>query len=119
MGISHKRFLGWEPTTIYTYDDAGRLIESVPEPEWDESQRDAMIALQRYRETEQCPKCGGPKWVCQSAEAESAYEAGDPVRCHITTAILRAQKDYSEGPHSPHEQALLWPIRIRDAKPPQ
>ena len=119
MGISHKRFMGWEPTTTYLYDDAGRLIESTPETEWDESQRDAMLALQRYRETEQCPKCGGPKWLCQSPEAENAYAAGDPVRCHITTVIMEAQRGYSEGPHAPHEQALLWPIKVRDVLPPQ
>ena len=45
LGISHKRLLGWEPTTTYTHDDAGRLISSVPEVEWDDEQREAMIAL--------------------------------------------------------------------------
>lgn len=78
-----------------------------------------MLALAQYRATEQCPRCGGPKWICQSAEAESAYEAGDPVRCHVTTAVLRAQKDYTDSPHAPHEQALIWPIKTAGAEPAQ
>lgn len=48
LGISHRRLLGWEPTTTYAYDDAGRMIASRPEPEWDDAERSKMLALDLY-----------------------------------------------------------------------
>ena len=44
-----KRFTGWEPATVYEYDDAGRLVASQPEVEWDDTERAWMLALEEYR----------------------------------------------------------------------
>lgn len=49
LGISPRRFRGWEPTTFYEYDDAGRLVSSTPEPEWDDEQRALIEAEQIVR----------------------------------------------------------------------
>lgn len=84
------------------------LVSSRPEPEWDDTEREAMLGLQRYRDRERCPRCGGPAWICQASEAEHEWRAAVPVRCHITTAIQRAQKAYRDLPHQPHEDALVW-----------
>lgn len=71
-----------------------------------------MLGLDEYRKTEQCPTCGRPKWVCQSAEAENLFQAGAPVRCHATTAVMRGQAGYMDAPHDPFEQALSWPLQV-------
>ena len=70
-----------------------------------------MLALGRYRQDLRCPRCGGPAQVCQSADAEGAWRADPPTRCHVTTEILRAQEEHLSGPHSPQEQALVWSAR--------
>src|SRR5215207_8146442 len=48
LGISPRRFEGWEPkqTTRYRYDDEGRLRETVTtrEPEFDAEDRQILIA---------------------------------------------------------------------------
>jgi hypothetical protein len=107
LRISYKRFKGWEPTTIYEYDDAGRLVSSRPEVEWDEVEQGWMTALAKWRSEELCPLCGWPRAVCQAPEAEWNLEVPLPTRCHVTTAIRRAQKARSKAPGE-HDDALLW-----------
>lgn len=107
--------MGWEPATVYSYDESGRLIESRPEPEWDDTQRAGMIGLAEYRATEQCPTCGGPKWVCQAPEAETGWEAALPSRCHITTTVRRAQKAYADSNPAAFPEALSWGARRKQA----
>lgn len=71
-----------------------------------------MLALAKYRATEQCPRCGLPKHICQDPAAEATWTTDVPVRCHITTAILRAQHAYTEGSgQASHPQALIWPVK--------
>lgn len=36
VGVSPRRYAGWEPVTRYSYDAAGRVAHTRPEPEWDE-----------------------------------------------------------------------------------
>lgn len=59
--MSEKRFLGWEPTEIHAheYDDAGRIVRTTVtrEPEWDDNQRNLMLALAQF-EAESCRGCG-------------------------------------------------------------
>jgi hypothetical protein len=75
-----------------------------------------MLGLRRYRQTEVCPRCGGPKIVCQSPDAENAFESPPPTRCHVSTAIMRAQDAFMASNHSPQEQALVWGARTRPGK---
>lgn len=76
-----------------------------------------MLALQRYRDTERCPRCGGPKHLCQTADAEGQWEATAPTRCHIATTIAEAQKIYLDGAHADHPQALIWGVARAPSEP--
>lgn|GEM_PF-331061 len=111
--ISYKRFLGWEPTTFYEYDEAGRLVSSRPEVEWDDTEREWMLTLAEWEATEVCPMCGWPKDVCQAREAENALEVGPPTRCHVVTAIRRAQEARQAGPAAKHDDALIWGAYVK------
>jgi hypothetical protein len=86
LGISLKRFDGWEPTTSYTHDEQGRLVSSTPEVEWDEEQQAIMLALGRYRDL-LCKGCGG--WLPETTEieADGAYRVEPPIRCHRCAAF--------------------------------
>ena len=105
--------MGWEPVIYYTYDDDGRLISSQAEVEWDDTEREGMLGLQRYRDTEVCGRCGGPKWICQASDAEHRWEATLPSRCHITTAIRRAQDEYGRSNPAAFPEGLLWGARLK------
>lgn len=83
--------------TTYTHDEAGRLVSSEPEPEWDQGQRDLVQGLALWEAAYLCPNCHGPKAECQAPEAEQRYKKGDPVRCHRTTAHLRESKAIREA----------------------
>lgn len=109
LGVSLKRFQGWEPSTLYEYDDAGRLVSSRPETEWDETEQGWMLSLEQYKNEKLCPLCGMPKEVCQAPYGTYVYSAGDPIRCNVTTAIRQRQKDDGETAHS---DALIYPPRI-------
>lgn len=110
LGVSLKRFSGWEPATVYEYDDAGRLISSRPEVEWDDVEQGWMISLERYRREHICPLCGGPKEVCQAPYGTFVYSAGVPIRCHVTTAIRQAQR---AGGSREDADALIYPPEIK------
>lgn len=86
MGISHRRLLGWEPTTTLIRDDTGTVVGSRPEPEWSDTERDKMLALAHWEATEVCPRCGGPKELCQSPGAY--FSATPPIRCAYTDAAV-------------------------------
>ena len=84
---------------MYEYDDAGRLVRSKAESEWDEGEQTVMLALQAYRSA-LCPLCGGPIAVCTAPENELKYKGGLPIRCHATTARDIAMEPYRDQPHS-------------------
>ena len=102
--MSHKRFLGWEPTRTITTEGDGVQTVTV-EPEWDEQERGYMTALAAYEDT-LCPVCGGPPEECQTVEAEREWKGVPPTRCHKVTAIYRYQD--AEGDKLPHPRALTW-----------
>lgn len=101
--MSHKRFLGWEPTRTIVTD--GVLQTVTMEPEWDEQERDYMIALQAFEDS-LCPVCGGPTEECQSPEAEWEWQGTPPTRCHRTDAVLRYQESIQKQLDRP--RALTW-----------
>lgn len=79
------------------YDDAGRLVSSRPEPEWDDTEREWMHALDEWKRENICSKCGLPKAVCRNAKNERAF---DPYfeKCFVTAAIVGRQRDvYRDG----------------------
>ena len=105
-----KRFHGWEPSTIYEYDDGGRLVASRPEQEWDDGEQTVMLALQAYRAT-LCPLCGGHISVCTAPENETKFKGGLPIRCHATTARSIAMEPYRDQPNN---QALMIAPVLQD-----
>lgn len=102
--------MGWEPTTTYEHDDAGRLVSSRPEVEWDDTERAWMLGLAEYEET-LCPLCGLPSEQCQAASAENLAEAGLPIRCHVATARAQRAEKYKDAEQA---SALLFPARLRE-----
>ena len=80
------------------------------EPEWTDTERSKVLALIDY-EGQCCPGCGGYLPDTTAPEAQFAYEADNPVRCHDCTAVQRKQGKYRE-----QEQAaalVQWPVRRR------
>ena len=80
------------------------------EPEWDQQTRDLALA---YDAVEICGSCGGPAWICQDPARQFDWDAGDPIRCHRTTAVLERQKGVTEETN-PHASALVWPVQLRE-----
>jgi hypothetical protein len=62
-----------------------------------------MLALALYRDG-LCPNCGRPMRECTAAAADGKFEADVPVRCHATTALVIAQKAFT----NPQPEAMLW-----------
>ena len=96
LGVSLKRFGGWEPVTVteYEYDAGGRLVRSwsQPESEWDDQQQAWMLALVQHR-AELCP-CGcGQRWAdVTSPEETGPVFVASRVVCRARLALLEAQK---------------------------
>lgn len=98
--------------TSYKYDDAGRLVSSVAEAEWDEPEQTWMLALQYYRDG-LCPLCGMPAEVCQAPENEMKVKSPPPTRCHFTTAVgVRRDAQTSGQVKVNHPEALLYGAEI-------
>jgi hypothetical protein len=98
LGISRRRYLGWEPRRITTHehDEAGRLIRSVTtvEPEWDAEDRGMVAALQ-LAERDMCG-CGQPlSESAQMGDQDPEYEASG-VRCKACEAVHRYLQQCTE-----------------------
>lgn len=112
MGISHRRFMGWEPTTTYQTGPGGVVLSSTPESEWSEDEQGKMLALAHYEAVEKCPICGGPKSECQDPANETRYTADLPVRCFYRTAVSR-EHDQWRADDRPRTEALIPQVRLR------
>lgn len=72
-----------------------------------------MLALQHYRAELLCPcGCGWPKSV--SMDPMTEWNLGEPqaFRCHIRTALVKAQRD---GKDRPVPEGLMWSVGLRQA----
>lgn len=65
-----------------------------------------------YDGIDRCPVCGRPSIICQDPANQLKWRAGDPVRCHATTAALDKQKAYTED-KNPNMSALTWPVYLK------
>lgn len=85
--MSPRRYAGWEPTTQYTYDDMGRMVEARPEPEWD----DWDCALVDEWRTWQAGvhRCG--HHFSEQDDPDTAWQAGFTV-CKACATIQSAQE---------------------------
>lgn len=113
MGISLRRFDGWEPAeeTTYEYDGDGRLVRSVTtrETEWTEEEQDWMLALSEYRAS-LCPcGCGHPLRETAAQEGTHEWTVPPPVRCLARDALSIAQNTAQRD----RPEALLWRVERR------
>lgn len=88
-------------------------MSSQPEPEWDDAEREWMLALEHYRTEVLCPcGCGWAREVSLDPMTEMTQKVVEPTRCHIRTAMVKAQQD---GTERPVPEALLWSVRLAPA----
>jgi len=113
LGISVKRFMGWEPTRIvdYEYDDGGRLLRSVEttEAEWDGEQRAWMQALADLQ-GQLCSGCGG--YLEDTLRPDVEYVADHPLRCHKCEALEIRRDQIRETVRHPGSFPV-WPVHER------
>lgn len=105
LGISLKRFDGWEPKTVSWREKRdGRMVTVTErETEWDLEQQEWMLALD-LAEADECPGCHGRLSETTLAENDGAYVPKPPTRCHRCTAVGIAA-DHARN--SPQPQAVL------------
>lgn len=89
------------------------MSTTLAEPEWDEETRNLALA---HDAVNICPLCKGPAAICQDPARQFDWRAQAPVRCHITTARLLAQRGVSEQTN-PAVGALLWPVSLVKGEP--
>lgn len=96
-----------QATTVYHYDDDGRLTHSttVWEAEWTDEDLDWAIA-QAAEDADICPGgCGHHLSETTHPDAEGEYTAPLPTRCHACTPLEQRKEEYRESP-----PGLLFPI---------
>jgi hypothetical protein len=98
---------------VYEYDDAGRMVSSRPEVEWDEAEQAWMLALAKWERDEICALCGWPRSVCRDPMAEFNLEVPLPERCHVITAIDRQKEARAAEGGGKHDDALIWAARFK------
>jgi hypothetical protein len=101
------------------YDDAGRMVASHAEPEWDPEQY-ALVAALADVETDECSQCGHPMSESMSPDSDPdrqdathKYVALPAHRCHACTAREQQAESYKD---SPHRHALRFPV-VREERP--
>lgn len=77
-----------------------------------------MLALAEWEASEVCPMCGWPKAICQARETENLLQVPPPTRCHVTTAIKRAQEGRAAGGGGKHDDALIWSAAYQTPQSP-
>lgn len=105
---------------MYEHDDAGRLVASRPEVEWDDEQR-ALVAAFAEVEDDTCPHCGNPMSECMSPDSDPdnrdgthRYVASAPHRCFAATAREIRADGHKDAPQ---RHALSFPVRREERTP--
>lgn len=85
LGVSLKRFRGWTPSP----EDPA---------EWDDVERDWMLALETYERAHVCPVCGMDTRFCHDEQAvASAYSGADVETCFVGQLRERALRAYTDS----------------------
>lgn len=99
MGISLRRFDGWEPRQVHEheYDETGRLIRTVVvrESEWDDDERAWMLGL-ALREDGECQRCGGD--LHETLDYDYKWEPQPPLVCLRCLALAGDRQQYAKHP---------------------
>lgn len=110
---------GWEPSTVYEYDEQGMLVRSTPEPEWNDGQVALLVALEEY-EQGLCKRCGtaleestDPAHDFNNPLARAVYlpAPGMPVQCHCCAALERSEQQ-TNAQNPQHPQAMLHAVQL-------
>lgn len=110
MGVSYKRWHGWEPKRTIRPEPGGAYT-ILTESEWDDTERAWMLALDEY-ERSLCPSCGLPVTECSAPEAEFRIHADARV-CWAAAHQLQAVDQWrQEHPDSQWSDALVTGIHI-------
>ena len=72
------------------------MIGSVLEVEWDDAEREWMLALEHHEATDLCQLCGMPKSICRSYEIDGMVSVTSE-RCHVSAAIARKRRADERG----------------------
>lgn len=94
LGISYKRFCGWQPT------DEDPI-------EWDETEREWMLALEEYENTALCPMCGMPITFCHDyLKVDNTFEKAKVETCFVSAMREQAMEKYlkDDRPGTTHSQ---------------
>lgn len=97
---------------MYVYDDGGRLVSSRPEPEWDDTEREWMHALDAWKRENLCSKCGLPKSICRDRAASRSVTVPRPEACFVTQKILAAQEGFYSEENRDQAPAHEWTIEV-------
>ena len=69
-------------------------------------------------EAQSCHGCGGYLPDTTHEDADGAYVADEPYRCHRCTALNRKKaewrKEFEDDKHGRFEALVLWPARKRN-----
>jgi hypothetical protein len=102
LGISLKRFRGWEPKTTlrYTWDRDNQSespdgYTSTVEPEWDETEQGWMLALGRYRDG-RCPHCSGDLDDTTDPKNADNYRHEPALECYRCRAFAQSHDAYTD-----------------------
>lgn len=85
--------------------------------EWDEAEREWMLALQRYENSQICPLCGMPKSICHDEETVSEmFSRGAVETCFVSAMRERAVQKFNdsgtvETPHSQTTKLVPRPVK--------
>ena len=93
------------------------MIGSVLEVEWDDAEREWMLALEHHEAADLCQLCGMPRAVCRSYEIDGMV-AVDSERCHVSAAIARKRRsDERDGLDLP--ETMAYSASIYDPNDPE
>jgi hypothetical protein len=85
LGISYKRWLGWEPN-------------AQDNTEWDDTEREWMLALQTYENAHVCPVCGMDTDFCHDKALVAGVFSGAGVdTCFVGEMREKAMQRYTQS----------------------
>ncbi len=89
--MSPRRYGGWEPATVYHYDDAGRITHTTTEPEWDTLDQALIDELLNWQAG--VHKCGHHE--TENTNRDLVHVASFTV-CKACQALQRAQDQQAQ-----------------------
>lgn len=114
MGISVRRFYGWEPgeVTTFEWDDDGRMIRAVTVREPEFSEWDRMLLLADHREAHTVRgRHGVPMVEALDPKNQFAFEVPLPSVDWAQKKLNEAQEKYKKAYPSADMDSLHWEVK--------